>query len=79
MTMTITIGSLISDQDLAAAKAGHRTAVLAPAGAKIWRLFHFGTAAETVNFANIPPVQVAGEFGMTADPASGGFDGYYFF
>ena len=77
--MKITIGSLISDQDLATAKAGHRTAVPAPApAAKIWRLFHFGTAAEAVNFANIPPVQVAGEFGMTADQG-GGFDGYYFF
>lgn len=76
------IHSLISQEDLARAKATARDTFLGPpspaAGMKIWRLFHFATAAQAVNFANVPPVQVAGEFGMT-DDTSGGFDGYYFF
>lgn len=77
------IHSLISQEDLARAKVTARDTFLGPpvpvAGVKIWRLFHFATAAEAVNFANVPPVQVAGEFGVTSDPGGGGFDGYYFF
>lgn len=73
------IGSLMSQEELATAKAAARAVPPVPAvGVKIWRLFHFGTAALTVNFANVPPVQVAGEFGMTDNPG-GGVDGYYFF
>ena len=64
--------TLATQQQLEAAKAAAREDVA------IWRLVHFATAAEAVNFANIPPVQVAGQFGMTDDP-SGGIDGYYFF
>ena len=75
--------SLVSQEELERAKATARDTFLGPptpaaAGVKIWRLFHFATAAQAVNFANIPPVQVAGEFGMTDDPG-GGIDGYYFF
>lgn len=74
--------SLISQEDLATAKAAARDAfsgTAAPeATVKIWRLVHFATPAEAVNFANIPPVQVGGEFGMTDNPG-GGVDGYYFF
>ncbi len=76
------IHSLVSQEELERAKATARDTFLGPpvpaAGVKIWRLFHFATAAQAVNFANIPPVQVAGEFGMTDDPG-GGIDGYYFF
>ena len=79
--MTV-LHSLMSHDDLATAKTAAREAaagVAAPeAAGPIWRLFHFATAAEAVHFANIPPVQVAGQFGMTDDPA-GGFDGYYFY
>jgi hypothetical protein len=74
--------SLLSQEQLETAKATARDAFLGPptpaAGVKIWRLFHFATAAQAVNFANISPVQVAGEFGMT-DARGGGIDGYYFF
>jgi hypothetical protein len=80
-TMAV-LNSLTSQEDLAAAKAAAREAAAGAAAPQvtgpIWRLFHFTTAAEAVNFANIPPVQVAGQFGMTDDPA-GGFDGYYFY
>jgi hypothetical protein len=69
-------GLLMSHQELATAKAALRAV---PAAApKIWRLVHFATPAQAVNFANVPPVQVAGEFGMTDNPG-GGVDGYYFF
>jgi hypothetical protein len=72
----------MSQEDLERAKATARDTFLGPPaaapGVKIWRLFHFATAADAVNFANISPVQVAGEFGVTDDP-NGGFDGYYFF
>ncbi len=75
--------SLVSQEGLARAKTTARDTFLGPPvpvpGVKIWRLFHFATAAEAVNFANVPPVQVAGEFGVTSDPIGGGFDGYYFF
>jgi hypothetical protein len=59
-------------------KEGAREALRLTLGVKVWHLFHFPTAQEAVNFAQVPPVQVAGEFGMT-DAPSGGFDGYYFF
>jgi hypothetical protein len=74
--------SLMTQEDLTRAKSAAREAFLGPPapapGVKIWRLFHFATAAQAVNFANVPPVQVAGEFGMTDNPG-GGVDGYYFF
>jgi hypothetical protein len=73
----MTMENLMSQEDLARAKATARIALPA-AAPKIWRLVHFATPAAAVNFANVPPVQVAGEFGMTDNPG-GGTDGYYFF
>jgi hypothetical protein len=68
--------SLSSPEELARAKEAARADAV-PA-VKVWRLVHFGTAGQAVNFANINPAQQAGEFGMT-DSDSGGVDGYYFF
>ena len=70
--MSVPTHTLTTREQLEAAKGAAREDVA------IWRYFHFGTAAEAVNFANIPPVQVAGQFGMS-DAPSGGTDGYYFF
>jgi hypothetical protein len=68
--------SLSSPEELTRAKQAAREGA-APA-VKVWRLVHFGTAAQAVSFANINPAQQAAEFGMT-DSDSGGVDGYYFF
>ena len=61
-----------------AAAPAVKAALAAAPAVKIWRFFHFNTAAEAANFANLPPAQQAGEFVVTDDPA-GGFDGFYFF
>ena len=68
--------STTSREELTRVKQAAR-ANAAPA-VQVWQLFHFNTASEAVNFANIQPAQHAGEFGMT-DSDGGGVDGYYFF
>ena len=55
-----------------AAKAAQVSAV------KTWHYAHFATVADAVGYANIPPQQLAGEFGVT-NITAGGYDGYYFF
>ncbi len=60
------------------ALAAHKASLVAAAPGAIWRAFNFPTVAAAVNYANVPPVQVGGEFGVTDDPA-GGVQGYYFF
>ena len=75
---------MISEEELARRKAelaAASTGAEAPLGAgpgAIWRIVDFPTTADAVNFANVPPVQQGGEFGVTDDPA-GGVHGYYFF
>ena len=59
-------------------KTGRRDALRLLPGVKVWHLFHFSNAQEAVDFAQVPPAQLAGEFGMT-DADRGGVDGYYFF
>jgi hypothetical protein len=70
--MSVQTHFLASQEQLQAAKEAARE------DTAIWRTFHFATAAQAVGFANITPVQVAGQFGMTDSPG-GGYDGYYFY
>jgi hypothetical protein len=60
------------------AKAAHKAPLAAAAAGAVWRAIDFPTVADAVNFANVPPAQQGGEFGVTDDPA-GGVHGYYFF
>ena len=68
----------VSTEQLTQQKTSARQTLGLTIGVKVWHLFHFSTAQEAVNFAQVPPVQLAGEFGMT-DSDRGGVDGYYFF
>jgi hypothetical protein len=68
----------VSTEQLTQQKTSARQTLGLTVGVKVWHLFHFSTAQEAVNFAQVPPVQLAGEFGMT-DSDRGGVDGYYFF
>jgi hypothetical protein len=76
---------MISEEELArrkaevvAARTGAEAAPRLAGPGAVWRIVDFPTTADAVNFANVPPVQQGGEFGVTDDPA-GGVHGYYFF
>jgi hypothetical protein len=60
------------------AMAAHKASLVGSGGGAIWRVLSFPTVADAVNFANLPPAQQAGQFGVVDDPA-GGVQGYYFF
>jgi hypothetical protein len=68
----------VSTEQLTRQKTSARETLRLGIGVKVWHLIHFGTAQEAVSYAQVPPIQVAGEFGMT-DSDRGGVDGYYFF
>jgi hypothetical protein len=69
----------MADEAMIKAKTAHKAAIVAAGPGAIWRLVRFATTQEAVDFANVPPVQKGGEFGMTDDPTGGGVAGYYFF
>jgi hypothetical protein len=52
--MAVVLHALTTQEELEQAKGSAREAFLPAANAPIWRLFHFATPAEAVNFANIP-------------------------
>ena len=60
------------------AMSAHKASLVGAGAGAIWRTVHFSTVAAAINYANLPPAQKAGEFGVTNDPA-GGVQGYYFF
>ena len=68
----------VSQEQMIREKTGRRETLRLQPGVKVWHLVHFATAQEAVNFAQVPPAQLGGEFGMT-DSDRGGVDGYYFF
>lgn len=68
----------VSQEQMTREKTKRRDTLRLLPGVKVWHLFHFATAQEAVDFAQVPPAQLGGEFGMT-DSDRGGVDGYYFF
>ncbi len=77
---------MASEEELAKHKAAQPAATpvaraalaSGPPAEKLWHAVHFNTVGEAIQYAMVPPAQVAGEFGMVIDPA-GGVYGYYFF